>query len=179
MSISTRTRFEIFKRDNFLCQYCGRNPPQVILHVDHILPVSKGGKDEKINLITSCIDCNLGKSNVLLEIKPQPLLAQHKIENERQEQVEAFNRFLKRRRDKTKKWLKEISDVYIELVGKDPKEFYMPEEIEKSCKTFLKHLPCEEIIDALHIASDRRWIGDRNGNKFFYGVCWRKIKGDN
>jgi len=61
-----RIRFEIFKRDNFTCQYCGRKAPNVELQIDHIIPKSKGGKDIPENLITACWDCNIGKSDVLL-----------------------------------------------------------------------------------------------------------------
>ena len=62
-----RLRFEVFKRDNFICKYCGRNVKDKIkLVVDHIIPKSKGGKDILDNLITSCEDCNLGKGDVLL-----------------------------------------------------------------------------------------------------------------
>ena len=63
--ISTRTRFEVFKRDGFTCQYCGGKPPAAILHIDHITPVSAGGTNDLANLVTSCKDCNLGKSDVL------------------------------------------------------------------------------------------------------------------
>lgn len=61
--ISKKTRFEIFKRDCFKCQYCGKSAPDVILHVDHINPVANGGDNEMLNLITSCFDCNSGKSD--------------------------------------------------------------------------------------------------------------------
>jgi hypothetical protein len=61
MAITKRVRFEVFKRDSFTCQYCGRKSPDVILHVDHIEPKSKGGKNDLLNLITSCADCNHGK----------------------------------------------------------------------------------------------------------------------
>lgn len=61
MAISKKLRFEIFKRDNFTCQYCGRQTPDVILEVDHISPKAKGGDDDIQNLITSCFDCNHGK----------------------------------------------------------------------------------------------------------------------
>jgi len=61
--VSKRMRFDVFKRDSFTCQYCGKSAPEVILHVDHINPVSKGGKNAVINLITACQDCNLGKSD--------------------------------------------------------------------------------------------------------------------
>ena len=61
--LSKRLRFEIFKRDQFTCRYCGRRPPDVVLEVDHIHPVSLGGLDTEDNLVTACGDCNRGKSN--------------------------------------------------------------------------------------------------------------------
>lgn len=64
--ISKKTRFEVLKRDEFTCQYCGRKAPDVILHIDHINPVAKGGDNNILNLITSCADCNLGKKHNLL-----------------------------------------------------------------------------------------------------------------
>lgn len=60
-AISKKMRFEVLKRDKFTCQYCGEQSPSVILHLDHIKPVSKGGKNTLLNLVTSCVDCNLGK----------------------------------------------------------------------------------------------------------------------
>ena len=64
-----RLRFNILKRDNFTCQYCGRNAinDNIKIHLEHIIPVSKGGRDEYNNLITSCEECNGGKLDVLLE----------------------------------------------------------------------------------------------------------------
>ncbi len=55
-------RYDVMKRDNFKCVLCGRKASDgVTLHVDHIIPVSKGGKTEKQNLRTLCDACNLGK----------------------------------------------------------------------------------------------------------------------
>lgn len=62
-TISKSLRFEVFKRDSFTCQYCGTKAPNVILEVDHINPVSNGGDNELMNLITSCFECNRGKSD--------------------------------------------------------------------------------------------------------------------
>lgn len=56
-------RFEVFKRDSFTCQYCGEKAPEVVLELDHITPVSKGGTSDIINLVTSCRSCNSGKSD--------------------------------------------------------------------------------------------------------------------
>ncbi|MDY6127015.1 HNH endonuclease [Anaerococcus sp.] len=79
-SLSKKTRFEVFKRDAFTCQYCGRSVPDVILEVDHIKPVSKGGDNEMINLITSCRDCNRGKSDREITDNSTVLLQQKELE---------------------------------------------------------------------------------------------------
>lgn len=61
--LSKKIRFEILKRDGFQCQYCGSSAPDVVLNVDHINPVSNGGDNNVLNLITSCFACNAGKSD--------------------------------------------------------------------------------------------------------------------
>ena len=90
--ISKQLRFEVFKRDKFTCQYCGRSAPDVILNVDHIKPVVEGGTNEILNLLTSCFDCNNGKRAKLLSddniIKKQQL--QLEALQERKEQIEVM-----------------------------------------------------------------------------------------
>ncbi|MDR0604475.1 MAG: HNH endonuclease [Bacteroidales bacterium] len=64
--ISFRMRFTILMRDGFTCKTCGRSPLKnlnVVLHVDHIIPWSKGGETIPENLETKCEKCNLGKGN--------------------------------------------------------------------------------------------------------------------
>ena len=57
-------RYNVLKRDNYTCQICGATVKDgVKLHVDHIIPVSEGGKTVMSNLQTLCDRCNLGKSN--------------------------------------------------------------------------------------------------------------------
>lgn len=89
-ALPKKIRFEIFKRDSFTCQYCGKSAPEVILHVDHIVPISKGGEDEITNLITACQYCNQGKSNI--ELDDKTVLAKQKQQlddlQERREQLE-------------------------------------------------------------------------------------------
>ena len=64
--MSSSLRYEIMKRDNFRCVLCGRGAEDgVKLHIDHIVPVSRGGKTEWNNLRTLCQDCNLGKRDKL------------------------------------------------------------------------------------------------------------------
>ncbi len=64
--ISDKLRYQILKRDNFKCCACGASPakdPAVELHIDHIIPYSKGGETTADNLQTLCSKCNLGKSD--------------------------------------------------------------------------------------------------------------------
>lgn len=90
MAITKKIRFEVFKRDKFTCQYCGQSAPDVTLQVDHIEPKAKGGSDDMMNLVTSCVACNQGK-------KDRPLSDQSVIQKrkrqldelqERREQLE-------------------------------------------------------------------------------------------
>ena len=59
--VSPKRRFEILTRDRFTCQYCGARAPDVLLQVDHIRPVARGGNSKRSNLITACAECNIGK----------------------------------------------------------------------------------------------------------------------
>lgn len=72
-SISPQLRTEILERNGFTCRHCGAGPGdpdpfnsqrKVRLHIDHILPISQGGTDEKDNLRVLCSACNQGRSNV-------------------------------------------------------------------------------------------------------------------
>lgn len=78
--ISKRTRFEVFKRDGFACQYCGAKAPDALMQVDHVSPVSKGGADEILNYVTACVDCNSGKSD--RELDDQSILAKQRAQLE-------------------------------------------------------------------------------------------------
>jgi len=71
-STGKRLRFEVFKRDYFTCRYCGAQPPQVVLVIDHIVPVAQGGPSTPENLITACEACNQGKAaRSLAEVPPR------------------------------------------------------------------------------------------------------------
>lgn len=66
-NLTTRQRFAVLKRCGFACAYCGSRPPLVVLHVDHVVPVSKGGTNAPENLVAACELCNQGKSNLPLD----------------------------------------------------------------------------------------------------------------
>ncbi|WP_326768604.1 HNH endonuclease [Streptomyces sp. NBC_01591] len=67
MAVSKRLRYEILRRDNHTCRYCGATAPDAPLCVDHVTPVALGGTDTPNNLVTSCEPCNSGKSSATVD----------------------------------------------------------------------------------------------------------------
>lgn len=59
------TRFNVFLRDRFRCQYCGGHFAAHGLTFDHIVPRSKGGRTTWENVVTACQGCNLKKGSRL------------------------------------------------------------------------------------------------------------------
>lgn len=88
--IPKSVRFEVFKRDSFTCQYCGQKAPDVVLQIDHMKPVTEGGDNHIMNLVTSCVACNAGKGACLLD--DDSVLAKQMVQleelNERRMQIE-------------------------------------------------------------------------------------------
>ena len=65
-NIPKKLHLKVWQRDNHKCRICGRSPainPETVLHIDHIMPFSKGGKTELENLRTLCAECDRGKGN--------------------------------------------------------------------------------------------------------------------
>ena len=61
--IGLSLRYSVLERDHFRCVTCGRRAGDCQIEIDHIVPVSAGGKTTKSNLRTLCFDCNRGKSD--------------------------------------------------------------------------------------------------------------------
>lgn len=61
------SRFAVFRRDNYTCQYCGKCLRGKNITVDHIVPKVRGGKNTFLNCVTSCYPCNNGKRDKTLE----------------------------------------------------------------------------------------------------------------
>ena len=115
--LKSSDRFNIFKRDGFTCQYCGQQAPDVVLEIDHIIPVAKGGNCEITNLITSCKDCNRGKSDKTLDddtvVKKQ--LHQLKLQQERIEQIKMIAQWAKYQQQEPE--IDEIDKAIQDLTG--------------------------------------------------------------
>jgi len=69
------SRRNIFLRDNFTCQYCGRKPALAELTIDHVIPKSRGGRSTWDNVVLSCIKCNTRKGSFLPAELDMPLMS--------------------------------------------------------------------------------------------------------
>ena len=173
--VPKRLRFEVFKRDQFTCRYCGRKPPAVILHADHVLPICLGGVTAIGNLVASCADCNLGKSgkplsDVTIALKPEE-------ERERFEQMKAYEEFLDEQVTVRLGWAKELLEYWCcEKEGQKEDPYAVDLKVDKAVKQFLRYLVKSEVREAIDIAFERQRMSEYARFKFFCGICWRKIK---
>lgn len=62
-SSSGSNRYDILAKSKGVCVACGDKPPGVFLHVDHIIPIAMGGRDEADNMQALCHRCNIQKSD--------------------------------------------------------------------------------------------------------------------
>lgn len=170
-SISKKLRFEVFERDNFTCQYCGRKPDQdnVILHVDHTVSVKDDGPNDIANLITSCADCNCGKGakSILKKTKTiNDLQEELNLSKERLEQVKQMNKertkiakINKKINEYKTKWITDIINTTDDKLVIKIQTLYEKKEYSK-----------EIIEEALQITSEKELISSK-WYAYFVGVC--------
>lgn len=152
--ISKKMRFEIFKRDSFTCQYCGKKAPDVVLHIDHIKPVAAGGRNSLLNLVTSCIECNLGKGATELSDKSalERSREQAKMLQKRREQIEMMRDWQIGLVDEKNAAVEAVSELFCCLTGgkKVISEGYKQTAITKLVSKY----GLAEVLDALRAGSE-------------------------
>lgn len=175
-------RFEIFKRDGFTCQYCGKKPPEALLEVDHIVPVAKGGENDESNLITSCFECNRGKSaRPLGEVLPATNIDRAAEIEERALQAQAYAEAVMLKARAVSSQLDIVHGAWCTAFGgheedgvfKLPPGRYFPNE--RTLRVFIQKLPLDQILEAIDITAARE---PSKPDLFFYAVCWRRIRGE-
>lgn len=170
--LSKRLRFSVFERDNFCCQYCGERTPKVVLEVDHMIPVSKGGKDELTNLITSCFDCNRGKADRKLGNVQKSKVNSEEMEL-RAQQLEAYYKHQKKIDKLKEKKLDELATLW---GGLWENKYALSDSGRNTVRLFMNSLPCDEIQEAMYIARDKVWTDVEMAFKYFCGICHNKKK---
>jgi hypothetical protein len=161
-SLSRTIRFEVLKRDKFTCQYCGESAPTIVLHIDHINPVSKGGDNDLTNLITSCISCNLGKSDKLLSDDTAVKKAKNQLDElqERREQIEMMMEWQRGLRSLVDETVAELCSYWQDLAP----GFIVNENGKNDIKKWTREYSISEITSAMDKAAQHYLEFEDNGS---------------
>lgn len=162
--IPLRIRTEVFKRDAFTCQYCGRKPPEVVLQIDHIKPVAKGGTNDIINLITACRDCNLGKSDI--ELDDNTIIAKQRKQleelNEKQQQLKMMVEW--------REELSKMADTEVNTIAKlieRETNFIVGNDYRRQIKNLIKRYKFAEAYDCTELAITEYFYGGMSFDQLF------------
>ena len=176
MSVSQRLRFEVFKRDDFTCTYCGRKVPEVTLEVDYIIPKAEAGGDEYENLTTACYTCNRGKADVPLENKTaiDDLAARTARMREREEQIRAYDAIKMQEGKRIAASVVIVENHWAESYGGWDNLSQYHRLNNSILRRYLQELSVAELLDAVDITVARfpRWPAV----KYFGGVLRQKLK---
>lgn len=175
IGLSKKTRFEIFKRDQFICQYCGAHPPATILEVDHIRPVADGGDNSMDNLVTACWDCNRGKAARDLNVAPQSLSERAKLLAESEAQLLGYQKIMEARRERIEDEMWRIAEV----IEPGSPERGMKRDWTNSIRMFIEKLGLHEVLNAADKARAKYSYGGRRTFLYFCGICWKSVRGEN
>lgn len=183
--MSVRTRFEVFKRDRFTCQYCGKTPPDVLLEADHIVPRAAGGSDDLTNLTTACWECNRGKADRLLEEGTEPIVGRAQVDTlrERLEQAAAYTELVGEQESLVQKQSVLLNSVWAKAFNARDVDGFWTLDLGRfpdaaSLRKFIRAIPIHEIVAAVDITASRFNVPTDDACRFFYKVCWRRIKGE-
>ena len=174
-----KLRFEVFKRDGFRCMYCGRTPPTVVLAIDHVIPVARGGDNEPDNLVVACYDCNLGKGAVPLQSVPPTMQEAIEERAERASQMASYSALLMELRDRENETIQGVGVYYYDtLNGAKGALTFGPGHVPH-IRRFLQSLPAPELLDAIDITArnqEKLDYDEAREWRYFCGICWRKIR---
>lgn len=176
MAISKRLRFEILRRDNHTCRYCGASAPAVKLTVDHVVPEVLGGATEPSNLVTACEPCNSGKTSMPPDAPLVDDVKQDAIRWARaMEMARRGDQCDRLERDDRRETFLEVWNRWTYKQGLKEQPFDLPNEWPATVDALYRAgLDDEDLYEAVDVAMRRRGVTDRF--KYFCGVCWTMVR---
>jgi hypothetical protein len=174
--LSKKIRFEVFKRDDFKCQYCGKCAPDVILEVDHIRPKAEGGKNDIVNLITSCKECNIGKGKRKLDDISEIRKQYKELVNlaDKTEQIKMMAKWREESIEAENRLIKMLSGYWCELI----KPFYLTQKGENNLRDYYNKFGYESVKDGMLRAINYYGEYTKDGiTQDSAEFAWKKIPG--
>jgi hypothetical protein len=182
MSINPKLRFEIFKKHNFTCQYCGRKTPEIVLELDHIIPRSKGGTDNEDNLTTSCWECNRGKGASLLTtiLKDENIHDKTVMLLEREIQLREYNYVLQQIKEREQVELEKVESYFYSNLNYVSSGAFPENAVKKALKV-LSYFDILEHIDSAvaRIQNSQRELDCSYSTavgRYLAGILWNQIR---
>lgn len=169
---SRRLRFEILRRDNYTCRYCGASTPDVVLTVDHVVPIALGGDDDPRNLVAACADCNAGKSS----IQPDSPLVED-VEATAMLFAKAIDIVTERRREE-QRGLEAEQEWFVEawrpILG-GMNYSYLPDTWGATVARFIASgLDREDFERFMLVTCDKNLVWNQRF-RYFCGCCWKEV----
>mgnify|MGYP000896284205 CR=1 FL=1 len=165
-------RFDVFKRDQFTCSYCGRKPPEVTLEVDHIIPKAEGGTDDSENLTTACWDCNRGKGATQLADAPPAipdLKERTELAVERERQLRAYHSVKAAEAARRNAQIEEVWNYWFEVWRVESmSRWHTPHET--ALGRYVDTLGVDDVKRAMLITYERMPYLNNDCVKYLYGV---------
>lgn len=175
MAVSKRLRYEILRRDNHTCRYCGGHAPDVSLTVDHVVPTALGGSDQPDNLVTACRDCNAGKS---ASSPDAPLVADVAADALRWAAALQYAATQAQADLAAERRLFDLIDELWSIWNYGFNGQYAvprPDDWRDSIRSFVAAgLTPDQLSDAIQKAMTRQHVSTDDVWRYFCGVCWRK-----
>lgn len=179
MAVTKRIRYEVLKRDNHTCRYCGASAPDATLTVDHVTPVALGGSDDPSNLVAACRDCNYGKASTSPSDALVADVAQDAVRWAAAVKL-AADRAIHRKADRDNyvhAFLDAFESYYGSAFGQS--NIYtpvLPDEWESSITTFYKRgLPIQLMTQAVDRTATKPRLGRYDWFRYFAGICWSTL----
>lgn len=171
-AVSKRLRYEILRRDNHRCRYCGATAPDVPLRVDHVLPVALGGSDDPSNLVAACHDCNAGKASCGPDESLVADVSEDAIRWARA--IEAASAILAAETKEQQVFAVDFYGIWDACL---PDEADLPRDWEDQLRKFrARGLSKQALIDAFWITESKsRTLAPESCWRYFCGVCWRRL----
>lgn len=177
MAVSKALRFQVLRRDNHACRYCGGSAPEVKLTVDHVVATALGGSDKPDNLVTACSDCNGGKSATPPDAAVVEDVAEDALRWARARDV-AARRLLADLEDR-----EAARDAFYEHWStwsygpeKARKPIPLPVEWRHSVDNFTAAgLPFQVLIDCMERAMTAQKVTPENTFRYMCGIAWNRV----
>lgn len=179
MAVSRRLRYEVLRRDNHRCRYCGLTALEAELTVDHVIPVALGGSDKPENLVACCKDCNAGKS---ASSPDAPIVAN--VEQDALRWAAAMRRAAELqyvRIDEITAYADTFYEMWLEWgVGEGPERYTFEEYLPTDWQRTLEMWYRAEITDgdlrrAIRVAFTKKNLRRQDLWKYMCGVIWRQL----